>query len=29
MTSTNEVLKLSTEVAATDVAVPVGFKETK
>jgi hypothetical protein len=29
MTSTNEVLKLSTDVAADDVALPAGFKETK
>jgi hypothetical protein len=29
MTSTVEVLKLSTEVAAADVAVPAGFKESK
>ena len=29
MTSTTEVLKLSTDVAASDVAVPAGFKETK
>ena len=29
MTSTNEVLKVATDVAAADVAVPAGFKETK
>lgn len=29
MTMTNEVLKLTSEVAATDVAVPAGFKEGK
>lgn len=29
MTSTNEVLKVETAVSATDVAVPVGFKENK
>jgi hypothetical protein len=29
MTSTIEVLKLSTEVAASDVAIPAGFKEDK
>jgi hypothetical protein len=29
MTSTTEVLKVSTDVAASDVAVPAGFKETK
>lgn len=29
MTSTVEVLKLSTDVAASDVAVPAGFRETK
>ena len=29
MTSTIEVLKISTDVAASDVAVPAGFKETK
>jgi len=29
MTSTNEILKVSTAVAAEDVAVPAGFKETK
>jgi hypothetical protein len=29
MSSTVEVLKLSTDVAATDVAVPAGFRETK
>jgi hypothetical protein len=28
-TSTHEVLKVTTDVAATDVAVPVGFKESK
>ena len=29
MTSTNEVLKVETAVSASDVAVPVGFKENK
>jgi hypothetical protein len=29
MTTTTEVLKISTDVAATDVAVPAGFKENK
>lgn len=29
MTSTTEILKISTEVAAADVAVPAGFKENK
>jgi hypothetical protein len=29
MTTTVEVLKLSTDVSASDVAVPAGFKETK
>ena len=29
MTSTTEILKLTTDVAASDVAVPAGFKETK
>ena len=29
MTSTSEVLKVATTVSATDVAVPVGFKENK
>ena len=29
MTSTTEVLKLSTDVSATDVAIPAGFKESK
>jgi hypothetical protein len=29
MTTTNEVLKVTTTVADVDVAVPVGFKETK
>ena len=29
MTSTNEVLKIATAVSATDVEVPVGFKENK
>ena len=29
MTSTTEVLKVSTDVAAADVAIPAGFKETK
>jgi hypothetical protein len=29
MTLTNEVLKVTTDVGATDVAVPAGFKETK
>jgi hypothetical protein len=29
MTSTTEVLKVSTTVAATDVAIPMGFKESK
>jgi hypothetical protein len=29
MTSTNEVLKVTTDVTAADVAVPAGFKETK
>lgn len=29
MTSTTEILKISTDVAATDVAVPAGFKENK
>jgi len=29
MTSTTEVLKVATDVAATDVAVPAGFKENK
>jgi hypothetical protein len=29
MTSTTEVLKISTEVAAADVAVPAGYKENK
>jgi hypothetical protein len=29
MTSTNEVLKVATDVSAADVAVPVGFKENK
>ena len=29
MTSTNEVLKIATAVSATDVAVPMGFKENK
>jgi hypothetical protein len=29
MTMTNEVLKVATDVAAADVAIPAGFKETK
>jgi hypothetical protein len=29
MTSTSEVLKVATAVSATDVAVPMGFKENK
>lgn len=29
MTTTSEVLKVTTDVPATDVAIPVGFKETK
>ena len=29
MTSTNEVLKVATDVSAADVAVPAGFKENK
>jgi hypothetical protein len=29
MTSTTEVLKVVTDVAAADVAVPAGFKENK
>jgi len=29
MTSTNEVLKVATDVTATDVAIPAGFKENK
>ena len=29
MTSTNEVLKVDTTVAAADVAIPAGFKEDK
>ena len=29
MTSTNEVLKVATDVTATDVAIPMGFKENK
>jgi len=29
MTSTNEVLKVATDVTAADVAIPAGFKENK
>jgi hypothetical protein len=29
MTATSEVLKVSTEVSAAEVAVPAGFKESK
>jgi hypothetical protein len=29
MTTTSEVLKVTTDVTAADVAVPAGFKETK
>ena len=29
MTTTNEVLKVTTAVGATDVAIPAGFKENK
>jgi hypothetical protein len=29
MTTTNDVLKVTTDVGAQDVAVPAGFKETR